>query len=130
MPQSGCLVAIFLRFYFRSNRAAHNTVHHADGCSKGNRSLVNESITRILLSGTLDVPTPNRFPVGLRILWVAQRRLMAVTLCGPVPTSMWPNLDSVGRSAMGITSRGFSGRRSAAELKLPPGQYLTTDFPV
>jgi len=73
MPQSGCLVAIF-RFYFRSNRAAHNTVHHADRRSKGNRSLVNESITRILLSGTLDVPTPNRFPLGLRILSVAQRR--------------------------------------------------------
>src|SRR5437867_4073918 len=31
---------------------------------------------------------------------------------------------------MGIISRGFSGRRSAADAKLPPGQYLTTDFPV
>ncbi|HYZ17593.1 MAG TPA: molybdopterin-dependent oxidoreductase [Candidatus Acidoferrum sp.] len=31
---------------------------------------------------------------------------------------------------MGIISRGFSGRRSAAQVKLPPGQYLTTDFPV
>jgi len=31
---------------------------------------------------------------------------------------------------MAIISRGFSGRRSAAEAKLPPGQYLTTDFPV
>ena len=31
---------------------------------------------------------------------------------------------------MGIVSRGFSGRRSAADVKLPPGQYLTTDFPV
>ena len=31
---------------------------------------------------------------------------------------------------MGIISRGFSGRRSAADVKLPPGQYLTTDFPV
>jgi DMSO/TMAO reductase YedYZ molybdopterin-dependent catalytic subunit len=31
---------------------------------------------------------------------------------------------------MAITSRGFSGRRSAADVKLPPGQYLTTDFPV
>jgi hypothetical protein len=30
---------------------------------------------------------------------------------------------------MGIISRGFSGRRSAADVKLPPGQYLTTDFP-
>src|SRR5215475_13077672 len=29
---------------------------------------------------------------------------------------------------MGIISRGFSGRRSAADVKLPPGQYLTTDF--
>lgn len=31
---------------------------------------------------------------------------------------------------MGATSRGFTGRRSAADVKLPPGQYLTTDFPV
>jgi DMSO/TMAO reductase YedYZ molybdopterin-dependent catalytic subunit len=31
---------------------------------------------------------------------------------------------------MSIISRGFSGRRSAADAKLPPGQYLTTDFPV
>src|SRR6476469_1158111 len=31
---------------------------------------------------------------------------------------------------MGIISRGFSGRRSVADAKLPPGQYLTTDFPV
>ena len=31
---------------------------------------------------------------------------------------------------MDIISRGFSGRRSAADVKLPPGQYLTTDFPV
>ena len=31
---------------------------------------------------------------------------------------------------MGIISRGFSGRRSAADVTLPPGQYLTTDFPV
>jgi DMSO/TMAO reductase YedYZ molybdopterin-dependent catalytic subunit len=31
---------------------------------------------------------------------------------------------------MAITSRGFSGRRSATDVKLPPGQYLTTDFPV
>jgi hypothetical protein len=31
---------------------------------------------------------------------------------------------------MAIISRGFAGRRSAAEAKLPPGQYLTTDFPV
>lgn len=31
---------------------------------------------------------------------------------------------------MGIISRGFSGRRSALDRKLPPGQYLTTDFPV
>jgi DMSO/TMAO reductase YedYZ molybdopterin-dependent catalytic subunit len=32
--------------------------------------------------------------------------------------------------AMPTISRGFSGRRSAADVKLPPGQYLTTDFPV
>lgn len=31
---------------------------------------------------------------------------------------------------MAILSRGFAGRRSAADAKLPPGQYLTTDFPV
>ena len=31
---------------------------------------------------------------------------------------------------MAIISQGFSGRRSAADVKLPPGQYLTTDFPV
>jgi DMSO/TMAO reductase YedYZ molybdopterin-dependent catalytic subunit len=31
---------------------------------------------------------------------------------------------------MSIISRGFSGRRGAADAKLPPGQYLTTDFPV
>ena len=27
-------------------------------------------------------------------------------------------------------SRGFVGRRSGANVTLPPGQYLTTDFPV
>ena len=31
---------------------------------------------------------------------------------------------------MAIISRGFFGRRRAADAKLPPGQYLTTDFPV
>ena len=31
---------------------------------------------------------------------------------------------------MAIISRGFAGRRSSEEAKLPPGQYLTTDFPV
>src|SRR5215475_13733655 len=31
---------------------------------------------------------------------------------------------------MTIISRGFSGRRSAEGDKLPPGQHLTTDFPV
>src|ERR687885_2821882 len=31
---------------------------------------------------------------------------------------------------MSIISRGFSGRRSPADAKLPPGQYLTPDFPV
>jgi DMSO/TMAO reductase YedYZ molybdopterin-dependent catalytic subunit len=31
---------------------------------------------------------------------------------------------------MDIISRGFSGRRRAADVKLPAGQYLTTDFPV
>jgi DMSO/TMAO reductase YedYZ molybdopterin-dependent catalytic subunit len=31
---------------------------------------------------------------------------------------------------MGTISKGFTGRRGAADAKLPPGQYLTTDFPV
>jgi DMSO/TMAO reductase YedYZ molybdopterin-dependent catalytic subunit len=31
---------------------------------------------------------------------------------------------------MPVISRGFSGRRNPADVKLPPGQYLTTDFPV
>lgn len=31
---------------------------------------------------------------------------------------------------MGIISRGFSGRRGPATPDLPPGQYLTHDFPV
>jgi DMSO/TMAO reductase YedYZ molybdopterin-dependent catalytic subunit len=31
---------------------------------------------------------------------------------------------------MGIVSRGFSGRPRTGSPKLPPGQYLTEDFPV
>ena len=31
---------------------------------------------------------------------------------------------------MSIISRGFTGRRREADQTLPPGQYLTTDFPV
>jgi len=31
---------------------------------------------------------------------------------------------------MAIISRGFAGKRREAGEKLPPGQYLTTDFPV
>ena len=31
---------------------------------------------------------------------------------------------------MGIVSPGFSGRRRPSGAKLPPGQYLTEDFPV
>jgi hypothetical protein len=31
---------------------------------------------------------------------------------------------------MGAISRGLSGRRDAANVKLPPGRYLTADFPV
>lgn len=31
---------------------------------------------------------------------------------------------------MSIISRGFSGRGTPTDAKLPPGQYLTTDFPV
>src|SRR5690606_20162715 len=32
--------------------------------------------------------------------------------------------------AMGIVSRGFRGRRRGEDARLPPGQYLTEDFPV
>jgi DMSO/TMAO reductase YedYZ molybdopterin-dependent catalytic subunit len=31
---------------------------------------------------------------------------------------------------MAIISKGFSGKRLTSDIKLPPGQYLTTDFPV
>ena len=31
---------------------------------------------------------------------------------------------------MGLISRGFTGKRETTETKLPPGQYLTKDFPV
>ena len=31
---------------------------------------------------------------------------------------------------MGFTSPGFTGRRRSPDTKLPPGQYLTEDFPV
>jgi len=31
---------------------------------------------------------------------------------------------------MAIVSRGFGGRRRGGDEKLPPGQYLVTDFPV
>jgi DMSO/TMAO reductase YedYZ molybdopterin-dependent catalytic subunit len=31
---------------------------------------------------------------------------------------------------MALISRGFSGRRRAEDKKLPPGQYVTTGFPV
>jgi len=31
---------------------------------------------------------------------------------------------------MSIVTRGFRGRRSGADDRLPPGQYLTDDFPV
>jgi DMSO/TMAO reductase YedYZ molybdopterin-dependent catalytic subunit len=31
---------------------------------------------------------------------------------------------------MSAISRGFVGRRTTAVVKLPPGQYVTTDFPV
>jgi DMSO/TMAO reductase YedYZ molybdopterin-dependent catalytic subunit len=31
---------------------------------------------------------------------------------------------------MAIISRGFSSRRTAGDPKLPPGQYVTTDFPI
>src|SRR6516164_407538 len=36
----------------------------------------------------------------------------------------------MGEVLMGTISRGFFGRRAVADVKLPPGQYLTTDFPV
>jgi DMSO/TMAO reductase YedYZ molybdopterin-dependent catalytic subunit len=31
---------------------------------------------------------------------------------------------------MAIISRGFSGRRRPTDARLPPGQYITSDFPV
>src|SRR5215510_13063999 len=31
---------------------------------------------------------------------------------------------------MAIISRGFFGKRKSTDEELPPGQYLTTDFPV
>lgn len=31
---------------------------------------------------------------------------------------------------MAIIARGFTGRRAAGDAKLPPGQYITTGFPV
>ena len=31
---------------------------------------------------------------------------------------------------MGVVTRGFVGRRDPATANLPPGQYLTPDFPV
>ncbi|MBV8636667.1 MAG: sulfite oxidase-like oxidoreductase [Candidatus Eremiobacteraeota bacterium] len=31
---------------------------------------------------------------------------------------------------MGLISRGFTSKRDTTETKLPPGQYLTKDFPV
>jgi DMSO/TMAO reductase YedYZ molybdopterin-dependent catalytic subunit len=31
---------------------------------------------------------------------------------------------------MGLVSRGFTGRRRGGDVDLPPGQYLTEDFPV
>jgi DMSO/TMAO reductase YedYZ molybdopterin-dependent catalytic subunit len=31
---------------------------------------------------------------------------------------------------MAIISKSFSGKRLTSDIKLPPGQYLTTDFPV
>ena len=31
---------------------------------------------------------------------------------------------------MGVVTRGFVGRRDPATAQLPPGQYLTPDFPV
>jgi DMSO/TMAO reductase YedYZ molybdopterin-dependent catalytic subunit len=31
---------------------------------------------------------------------------------------------------MAIISKGFSGKRLTSDIRLPPGQYLTTDFPV
>jgi DMSO/TMAO reductase YedYZ molybdopterin-dependent catalytic subunit len=33
-------------------------------------------------------------------------------------------------NALAIVSRGFHGRRRTDQAELPPGQYLTTDFPV
>src|SRR5262249_26218364 len=34
------------------------------------------------------------------------------------------------QGGMMVQSRGFVGQRGSANVTLPPGQYLTTDFPV
>jgi len=49
---------------------------------------------------------------------------------GSLDRQLWFCSAQKGEVRMGTISRGFSGRRSAADVKLPPGQYLTTDFPV
>jgi DMSO/TMAO reductase YedYZ molybdopterin-dependent catalytic subunit len=41
-----------------------------------------------------------------------------------------PPFDGEESESMGIISPGFLGRRSSGSAKLPPGQYLTEDFPV
>src|SRR5262249_39060000 len=52
---------------------------------------------------------------------------LSVNRIGPVHSTI---LRSQGERRMSIISRGFSGRRRRGDVKLPPGQYLTTDFPV
>ena len=55
------------------------------------------------------------------LLWTASRRARAV------PD---PHRHLMGDQEQPVVSRGFRGRPPAEPERLPPGQYLTRDFPV
>jgi len=82
-------------------------------------------------------PRPSRFGV-VRGSRRAHCRNDGVRFCGtkdyvfPIGDCDLSRLavSGLGEVLMGIISRGFLGKRAAADVKLPPGQYLTTDFPV
>lgn len=42
----------------------------------------------------------------------------------------WNGLDERKKTPMSVISRGFGARRRESNDRLPPGQYLTEDFPV